>query len=97
MVVENSKEWNLILQLQEKMDKADKKIDEISLKIGIIQTMIRDYNGLKERIDVCESRLDKYDARREGENKLNKSIWERLGYVTGLIGAAAALMALILI
>lgn len=90
------KEWNLIMQLQEKIDKANDKIDEISLKLEKTQTLIRDYNGLRNRIDQCESRLDKSDAGREEVSKNNKNIWEKTSYITGLIGASAALLTVLM-
>ncbi len=97
MDTDDSREWNLIMQLQEKVDKANKKIDEVSIKIEIMQTLIRDYNGIRDRIDICESRLDRNDANREGERNTNRSGWEKMGYITGLIGAASALLAVLLI
>ncbi len=97
MNVDENRQWNLIMQLQEKVDKANKKIDEVSLKIEIVQTLIRDYNGMRGRIDICESRLDRNDANREGERNTNRTGWEKAGYITGLMGAASALLALCLI
>jgi len=91
----SNKEWDLIMQLQEKMDRAADKIEEMSMQIGQLQTMIRDYNGLRDRVDICEGRLDRNDAGRERERGLNKYCWEKLGYITGVIGAAAALTALL--
>jgi chromosome segregation ATPase len=91
---EDNKEWNLIMQLQDKIDQANHKIDEVAIKIEKIKTLIRDYNGLKDRIDLCESRLDKYDANREGQKNLSQSGWQKLGYLTGVIGATAALLSL---
>lgn len=93
---DTQKEWNLIMQLQEKIDKANDKIDEISLKLEKTQTLIRDYNGLRSRIDICESRLDKSDASRDELNKGNKNIWEKASYITGLIGASAALLTVLM-
>lgn len=93
---DDEREWNLIMQLQEKIDKANRKIDEVFLKIEIIQTLIRDYNGIRERIDACESRLDRFDANREGERHNSRLGWEKLGYITGVIGASAALLSILL-
>ncbi len=93
---DDNKEWNLIMQLQEKVDKANNKIDEVSIKIEKMQTLIRDYNGIRNRIDVCESRLDRNDANREGEKNISRIGWEKIGYITGLIGAASALLAVML-
>jgi hypothetical protein len=92
--LQDNKEWNLIMQLQEKIDQTHDKIDEVAIKIEKIQTLIRDYNGLRDRIDLCESRLDKYDASWEGQNNLSQSIWQKLGYLTGAFGATAALLSL---
>jgi len=82
------------MQLQEKIDQTHDKIDEVAIKIEKIQTLIRDYNGLRDRIDLCESRLDKYDASWEGQKNLSQSIWQKLGYLTGAFGATAALLSL---
>lgn len=90
----NNKEWNLIMQLQEKVDQANHKIDEVAIKIEKIKTLIRDYNGLRDRIDSCESRLDKYDANWEGQRSFNQSSWQKISYLTGVIGATAALLSL---
>ena len=47
MKLQDNKEWNLIMQLQEKIDQTHDKIDEVAIKIEKIQTLIRDYNGLE--------------------------------------------------
>lgn len=94
MTSEDNKEWNLIMQLQDKIDQANDKIDAVAIKIEKIKTLIRDYNGLKDRIDLCESRLDKYDANWEGQKNLSQGIWQKLGYLTGAIGATTALLSL---
>jgi len=58
-----------------------------SLKIDMqqTQTMIRDYNGLRERIDRCEQSM----AEASGSKSGGKDTW---GYIVGGIGLLMALI-----
>jgi hypothetical protein len=58
------------------------------------KTLIRDYNGLRKRIDKCEQRLDKGEGQAQGEDDTVKFAWEKAGYLVGLAGVAVAIIAL---
>ena len=49
-------------QLFEMVDGLDKKVDGIIVKIGQIETMLRDYNGLHEKIDEHAERISKLES-----------------------------------
>ena len=93
MKLQDNKEWNLIMQLQEKIDQTHDKIDEVAIKIEKIQTLIRDYNGLRDRIDLCEAvwtNMMPVGREKEPESKHLAEAW--LSY--GAFGATAALLSL---
>lgn len=56
------------------------------------KTLIRDYNGLRQKLDNCEKRLDAKD----GSQDQTKWTWERMGYLVGLGGMLVAIAALVM-
>lgn len=69
-------------------------IAQLRVEMRETKTLIRDYNGLRKRIDKCEQRLDKKDGRTQGEDDTVKFTWEKAGYLVGLAGVAVAIIAL---
>ena len=79
------KEWYDNQKLYEMQVALSKKIEALSAELGKTQTMLRDYNGLRERLDKCEEGLTKICAQAQG----SKDMW---GYVVGAIGVLLALI-----
>lgn len=83
---DNQKEWYDNKRLYEMMVDLSKRLESLAAELGITQTMIRDYNGLRERLGKCERRLDQ----NEGAGKGSKDMW---GYVVGGMGLLLAILA----
>ena len=78
VVTEEKKEWHSNKELYEMMV-------DLSKELLKTQTMIRDYNGLRERLDKCEQRIDQSTGKGQG----GKDMW---GYVVGGIGLLFAIL-----
>lgn len=79
------KDWYNNKELYEMQVKLSKKMEVLSSELEKTQVMIRDYNGLRERLSVCEQRLEQTAGTGQGL----KEMW---GYVVGGIGVMLALI-----
>lgn len=79
------KDWYSPKQLYEMMVDLSKGLEKTNAELAVTQTMIRDYNGLRERVDHCEDRVTKIRAQGQG----GQAMW---GYVVGGIGVLLALI-----
>lgn len=70
-------------------------ITQLRVEMRETKTLIRDYNGLRKRLDKCEERLDKGEGQSQGEESTVKSGWEKMGYIVGLAGVVVAIIALV--
>lgn len=70
-------------------------ISQLRVEMRETKTLIRDYNGLRKRLDKCEERLDKGEGQSQGEESTVKSGWEKMGYIVGLAGVIVAIIALV--
>lgn len=85
----NEKEqWYTNKDLYEMMVNLSKGLEKSNAELVKIQVMIRDYNGLKERVDKCEQRIDQST----GIGRGSRDMW---GYVVGGIGLLLALFSYI--
>jgi len=82
---ENEKEWYSNKELYEMMVDLSKGLEKTNAELAKTQTMIRDYNGLRERLDRCEQRVDEIIGKDSG----GKDMW---GYVVGGIGLLLAMI-----
>ena len=80
-----AKEWYTNKELYEMMVDLSKGLEATNAEMAKTQTMIRDYNGLRGRLDGCEKRLDEI----YGQSKGSKDMW---GYIVGGIGLLLALV-----
>ncbi len=85
MTEQERKEWYDNQELYEMMVDLSKKLEATNAEMAITRTMIRDYNGLRGRLDKCEEGLTKICAQGQGR----KDMW---GYVVGAIGVLLALI-----
>lgn len=82
------KDWYTNKDLYEMQVKLSKRMEGLSGELATTQTMIRDYNGLRERLDKCEQRLDEGTGQKRG----SKDMW---GYVVGGIGLISLIVSMI--
>lgn len=80
-----AEQWYTNKELHEMMMDFTGKIEKLGAELEKTQTMIRDYNGLRERLGKCERRLD----RNEGQDAGSHSMW---GYIVGALGVIFALI-----
>lgn len=78
-------QWYSNKELYEMMVALSKKIEELGSDLGKTQVLIRDYNGLREKIEACEQKLAQSAGGKEG----SKDMW---GYIVGGIGLLMALI-----
>lgn len=78
------KEWYNNKELFEMQMGLSKKMEALSAELGKTQVMIREYNGLRDRLDECERRVDQIEGTHQG----SKEMW---GYIVGGIGVLLAI------
>ena len=80
---------DLFLMVQE----LKKGMSELNAELGETRILIRDYNGLRQKINECEAKLVEYHSESAGKESGGKSVW---GYVIGAIGIASFVLSLAL-
>lgn len=83
---ETRQEWYTNKELYEMMVDLSKRLETTNAEMAKTQVLIRDYNGLRERLDKCEQRLDEGTGQKSG----SKDMW---GYIVGGIGLLFAILA----
>lgn len=78
-------EWYSNKQLYEMMVDLSKGLEATNLELAKTQMMIKEYNGLRERLTQCEQEI----ALTRGRESGGKDMW---GYVVGAIGVLLALI-----
>lgn len=78
-------DWYDNKTLYEMMVNLSKRLEQTNAELTKTQTMIRDYNGLREKVDECERRI----VLAEGQGKGSKDMW---GYIVGGIGLLFAIL-----
>ena len=76
------KDWYNNKELYEMMVSLSKRLEATDAELAKTQTLIRDYNGLRERINDCERSLFENHGKEAG----GKNVW---GYIVGAIGIAS--------
>lgn len=82
----DQKEWYSNKELYEMMVALSKGLEATNKELATTQTMIRDYNGLREKIEKCEKAISEGAGKSTGA----KDMW-------GWVVAAISLLYLILI
>lgn len=78
-------QWYSNQELYEMMVELSKTIEKANAELEKTQIMIRDYNGLREKVDKCDRRLHAI----EGQSQGGKDMW---GYVVGGIGLVSLII-----
>jgi hypothetical protein len=73
-------QWYSNKDLYEMMVDLSKRLEKTNAELSKTQVLIRDYNGLREKLNDIEDRV----VAIEGQQKGSKDMW---GYVIGAIGA----------
>ena len=84
-----AKEWYTNKELYEMMVDLSKRLEATNAEMAKTQVMIREYNGLRERIAECE----KHYVEAMGRTTGSKDMW---GYVVGGIGVISFILSLVL-
>lgn len=85
---EGTKDWYNNKELYEMMVVLSKDLGKTNAELAKTQILIRDYNGLRERVGKCEQRVDEIS----GAGKGGKEMW---GYVIGGLGLLLAIISCI--
>ena len=80
-----AKEWYTNKELYEMMVDLSKRLEDTNAELAKTQVMIREYNGLRERVAECEKHYVEVLGRTTG----SKDMW---GYIVGGIGLLLALV-----
>ena len=78
-------EWYSNKQLYEMMVDLSKRLEATNLELAKTQMMIKEYNGLRERLTQCEQDIALTRGRETGSK-------DRWGYIVGGIGVLLALV-----
>ena len=65
---DDNKDWYDNKQLYEMMVELSKGLEATSAELGKTQVLIRDYNGLREKIDDAERRLNVMEGKECGQD-----------------------------
>ena len=84
-VVTDNKQWYTNKDLYKMMVDLSKGLEKTNAELAKTQVMIRDYNGLRERLGKCESGLRDMCGHSQG----GREMW---GYVVGGVGVVLALI-----
>lgn len=85
MTERERQEWYTNKELYEMMVDLSKGLEKTNAELAKTQVLIRDYNGLRVRLDKCEKRVEQV----YGAEKGSKDMW---GYIVGGIGLLLALI-----
>ena len=87
--VVTDKEWYTNKELYEMMVDLSKGLEQTNAELAKTQVMIREYNGLRERVAECEKCYVEVLGRTTG----SKDMW---GYIVGGIGIASFVLSLVM-
>lgn len=79
------REWYTNKDLYEMMVDLSKRLEATNAELAKTQTMIREYNGLRARIDQCEQKF----AELAGQKTGGHDAW---GYIVGGFGLLTAII-----
>ncbi len=85
MLDDQAREWYSNKDLYEMMVDLGKRLELTNAELAKTQVMIKEYNGLRERLTQCEQDI----ALTRGRESGGKDMW---GYIVGAIGVLLALI-----
>ena len=88
-MTDEKEQWYSNRDLYEMMVDLSKRLERTSAELEKTQVLIRDYNGLREKINDCERALFENHGKETG----GKNVW---GYIIGAIGIASFVLSLVM-
>ena len=88
-MTDEKEQWYSNRDLYEMMVDLSKRLERTSAELEKTQVLIRDYNGLREKINDCERALFENHGKEAG----GKNVW---GYIIGAIGIASFVLSLVM-
>ena len=79
------REWYTNKDLYEMMVALSKGLEQTNAELAKTQVLIRDYNGLRERLDQCEQKFSELAGQKTGGH----DAW---GYIVGGFGLLTAII-----
>lgn len=79
-------DWYSNKELYEMQVDLSKRMEQLSAELLQTQTLIRDYNGLRTRLDGCERRIEDMTGHARGGQAMWGYLVGGIGLVMGLIG-----------
>lgn len=86
-MTDGKEQWYSNKDLYEMMVGLSKGLEKTNAELAITQSLIRDYNGLRHKINECERALFENHGKEAG----GKNVW---GYIVGAIGIASFVLSL---
>lgn len=86
-------QWYTNKELYEFMVDLSKKFESLSAELGKTQVMIRDYNGLREKINEVDDCIKALQGQQQGNREGSRDMW---GYLIGGIGFVVALLSVVI-
>jgi tetrahydromethanopterin S-methyltransferase subunit G len=85
-LTEQERQWGYSgKEIAEMFSGMKEDIAELRVEMRETKTLIRDYNGLRKRLNKCEQRIEET----AGQSKGSKDMW---GYIVGGIGLLFAIL-----
>ena len=88
-MTEEKDQWYSNKDLYEMMVNLSKGLEKTNAELSKTQVLIRDYNGLRQKINECEKALFENHGKETG----GKNVW---GYIVGAIGIASFVLSLVM-
>lgn len=86
-MTDEQKEWYTNKDLYEMMVELSKGLEATNAEMAVTQAMIKEYNGLRARLDTCDQKF----AELMGQKAGGKDAW---GYIVGGFGLLMAIISM---
>jgi hypothetical protein len=67
------------------------EVRDLQLEMRETKTLIRDYNGLRAIVNECKERIEKHEAKLEGQSYTQKLGLEKISIMIAAIALAASI------
>lgn len=84
---ERGGEWYTNKELFEQLNEMQQDFTSLRHEMKETRTMIQQYNGLRDKIDIVEKKVDYIEHHTEGKSAVGKAIREWGGWIFALVSA----------
>lgn len=84
---QSNREWYTNKELFEQLNSMQQDFTSLRHEMSETRTMIQRYNGLREKIDLVEKKVDYIESKSEGRNAVGTAIREWGGWIFALVSA----------